>query len=160
MDNIRHLSEVLKSQISLYSELTELLVAEKQSVIAWAIDETVEITRKKEALLKRERIQDEARTALLSKISAEAQLPDIKLADVVKIARENNPELAKELDNIGDRLVELITRLQAENVSLRILYSTNSRLISDFFVSAGLSDSSGYGSSTNRKTSRLQNIVG
>jgi flagellar biosynthesis/type III secretory pathway chaperone len=140
MEDARHLAEVLKSQISLYSELADLMMEEKEAIIKWSVDKTVEITKKKEFLLRREKIQEEARNALLAKISASFGR-QMSLADVIA---ELDAEEAKELSTLKDRLVELITRIHAENLALRSLYINNSRLISDFFSQAGFTTGLGY----------------
>jgi flagellar biosynthesis/type III secretory pathway chaperone len=164
MDDIRHLSGVLKSQVSLYTELAELMAAEKQAIVKWAINDTVAIARQKEALLKRERIQEEARNALLSKISTVHNMPDVKIYDVIRLAKEGDARLGEELQSLAERITELVSQIYAENVSLRMLYSTNSKLINDFFLATGMADGStnanGYGSPTATQVSMLKNIVG
>jgi len=125
MEDIRHLSEVLKSQVGLYFELAELMINEKESITSWAIDKTVEITKQKELLLRKERIQEEARNALLDKISKQLGVDYVTLSDVIRSTEDE--ELADTLRQLGERLVELVTQIHAENLSLRMLYNTNSR---------------------------------
>ncbi len=153
MENIGHLVEVLKSQANLYSELSDLMASEKQAIVSWAIDKTVEITKKKDALLRKERIQSEARNALLSKIAAVQNVPSVKIADVISLANTSAPDMADELTTLCDRIVELVTQIHAENISLKMLYATNSRLINDFFTQTGLSDApaGGYGPNGSQK---------
>lgn len=151
MEDIRHLSEVLKSQVGLYSELAELMSCEKQSIVSWAIDKTVEITKQKEMLLRRERIQEEARNALLQKIATNLNVEHVTLSDVIRHTADT--ELCDILRQLGDRLVELVTRIHEENLSLRMLYNTNSRLINDFFTAAGMTQGSAYGPGAKQKKS-------
>lgn len=156
MEDARHLTEVLKSQISLYSELADLMAAEKEAIIKWSVDKTVEITKKKEQLLHREKIQEEARNALLSKISASAGR-QMSLTDVISGL---NAEDAGEMISLKDRLVALVSRIHAENLALRSLYITNSRLISDFFSQAGFTTGLGYNrtGADAKKVSTIQRI--
>jgi flagellar biosynthesis/type III secretory pathway chaperone len=150
MEDIRHLSEVLKSQVGLYSELAELMAEEKQAITSWAIDKTVEITKQKELLLRKERIQEEARNALLDKISKNLGVEHITLADVIKSTQDE--ELADVLCQLTDRLMELVTQIHTENLSLRMLYNTNSRMINDFFSAVGMGGDT-YGPGAKRKKS-------
>ena len=163
MDDIRHLAEVLKSQVSLYSELAELMSVEKQAIVKWAVDETVAIAKQKEELLKRERIQEVARNTLLSKLASVYHIENIKIYDVINLAKESDAHLYDELQSLADRLTELVSQIYAENVSLRMLYSTNSKLINDFFLATGLADgtsNNGYGPVTTTQPSKLHDVVG
>jgi flagellar biosynthesis/type III secretory pathway chaperone len=153
MEDIRHLSEVLKSQVALYSELAELMACEKQSIASWAIDKTVEITKQKEALLRRERIQEEARNALFAKLASKFGVESLTLSEIIK--RTTDEELADILRQLSDRLVELVGQIHAENLSLRMLYNTNSRLINDFFTAAGLSHGDAYGPRAHQKKASI-----
>ncbi|MDR0453520.1 MAG: flagellar protein FlgN [Deferribacteraceae bacterium] len=170
MENIRHLVEVLKSQVSLYSELSELMASEKQAIVSWLIEKTVEITKRKEALLRKERIQSEARNALLSKIAAEQNVASLKILDIIYVAREKAQtaegdaeatRIADELAGLCDKVTELVANIHAENISLKILYATNNRLINDFFTQSGLTNVSaaGYGpNGGNRRMSSMQRV--
>ena len=162
MENFRHLVEVLKSQVNLYSELSDLMASEKEAIVSWSIDKTVEITKKKDALLRKEHIQGEARNALLSKIASDRNLPSVKISDIIDIAKDEAPETADELINLRDRILELITQIHAENISLRMLYATNNRLITDFFTQTGLVNYSagGYGQyGRNKMVTTVQKLV-
>ncbi|MDR2885049.1 MAG: flagellar protein FlgN [Deferribacteraceae bacterium] len=143
MEDIRHLSEVLKSQVALYSELAELMDCEKQSIVSWAIDKTVELTKQKEVLLRRERIQEEARNALFAKLAAKFGVEHLTLADIIR--NTSDEDLSDTLQQLSDRLVELVGQIHTANLNLRMLYNTNSRLISDFFTAVGLSNGNAYG---------------
>jgi len=162
MENIRHLIEVLKSQVNLYSELSDLMASEKQAIVSWSIDKTVEITKKKDALLRKERIQSEARNALLAKIASAQNMPSLKISDVINIAQAEAIEEADELAGLCEQIVELVTHIHAENISLKMLYATNNRLINDFFTQIGLSDASagGYGPSGRQKRASTIHRVG
>lgn len=161
MENIRHLIEVLKSQISLYSELAEFMDAEKHAIVSWAVDETLDITKKKESLLKKERIQEEARSALLSKIASGLSKETVVLSEVIDYAAGNDESVAKELHELGTRIVELVETIHAENLTLRVLYNTNSRMINEFFTALGMSEGNAYGPGARAKnTTSMHNIIG
>ena len=150
MENIKHLIEVLKSQVNLYSELSELMDSEKQAIVSWSIDKTLGITKKKDMLMRKERIQSEARNALLSKIALEQKMLSVKITDVIDILRTKqdgeDAKMADELASLCSRIVELVKQVHAENISLKMLYATNSRLINDFFTQTGLAGTAaGYG---------------
>ena len=155
MENIRHLAEVLKSQISLYIELTDLIVAEKEAVVSWAVEKTAELTKKKAELLRREKIQGEARRTLLEKMATEAG-HEFTLKDV--IASITDEAEADNMQKLQQKLISLISRLQAENLSLRSLYITNNKLITDFFQAAGFAEGVGYGplGTENKKVYTIQ----
>jgi hypothetical protein len=133
---IKHLVGVLNSQVALYTEFCAILGDEKRAIIEWAVDRTVEITKRKESLLKREVIQKEAQGELLRQIALLIGKSTATVADAIKYAKDTPAEM--ELVSLCERLVELITRIKADNLSLRMLYATNSRMINDFFKCAGL----------------------
>lgn len=143
MESIRHLVEVLKSQVSLYSELSDLMVLEKQAVSAWAVDKTVKITKQKDDLLRREAVLQEARRLLLEKIAESRGEESATFYGAVKYAAGSVYE--DDLKALCEKLAELVTGIHAENIALRMLYATNMRLINDFFTQAGLSVSSAAG---------------
>ena len=155
MENTKHLTEVLKSQISLYTELADLIVAEKEAIVSWAVEETVELTKKKAELLRREKIQEQARRTLLKKMAAEAG-DELNLNDVIALITDEAE--AEHMRELQKTLVALISRLQAENLSLRSLYITNNKLISDFFQAAGFTEGVGYGpaGTENKKVYTIQ----
>ena len=162
MENIKRLVIVLKSQVNLYSELLDLMASEKQAIVTWSVDKTVEITKKKDELLRKEGIQSEARNALLSKIAVDQNAPSVKISDVIGIAKSEGMDITDELINLRDRIAELIPQIHAENLSLKMLYATNNRLINDFFTQTGLGDalSGGYGPSGRQKrASTIRKLV-
>ena len=138
MEAIRHLTEVLKSQVALYSELCDLIEMEKSAITSWAVDKTVEITKRKEEILRREHIQQEARKLLLEQIARAHDSENATISDVITYAEGS--EYSGHLEGLCERLVELIKRIHAENLSLRMLYTTNCRMINEFFTQAGLSE--------------------
>ncbi len=159
MDAIRHLTEVLKSQVALYSELCELIEHEKEAITTWAVDKTVEITKKKEEILRREHIQQKARKLLLEQIAQAHDSESATISDVIKYAEGS--EYSGHLEGLCAQLVELIKKIHAENLSLRMLYTTNCRMINDFFSQAGLSDMDNTyapGMKNNKKVSTMYRI--
>ncbi|MDR2105355.1 MAG: flagellar protein FlgN [Deferribacteraceae bacterium] len=155
MESLKHLVEVLKSQLSLYSEIKENIELEKQAIVSWSVGKTAELTKIKEELLRREKIQVEARNLLISQIAKEAGKESLSIAGVIDYAK-GTPQAAQ-LETLCQRLVALITQIQAENLSLRVLYATNSRMINDFLTQIGLSEPS-YGSASPRKTSTISKV--
>jgi hypothetical protein len=155
MESIKHLVEVLKSQVSLYLEISENIELEKQAIVNWSVGKTAELTKAKEELLRREHIQVEARNLLLSQIAHQQGKEELSIAEIIASARDT--QYGEELENLCQTLVELITKIQAENLSLRMLYATNSRMINDFLTQIGLAEST-YGNSGARKSSTISRV--
>ncbi|GAB7140707.1 hypothetical protein RsTz2092_06590 [Deferribacterales bacterium RsTz2092] len=149
MDSVRHLLEMLTSLVSLYSELLGLLLAEKEAIAKWETKEIVEVTKKKDALLTKEAQLNVARTDLIAQISVEYSAPMNKLSDIIDVVRGVDLNLSDELENVGFALVELVSKISAENLALRSIYNTNSKLIVDFFSAIGMTSLSGYKTSIN-----------
>ncbi|MDR2401452.1 MAG: hypothetical protein LBD73_07370 [Deferribacteraceae bacterium] len=80
MESLKHLVEVLKSQVSLYSEIRENIELEKQAIVSWSVGRTAELTRYKEELLRREHIQVEARNLLLVQIARQKGKDKLSIA--------------------------------------------------------------------------------
>jgi hypothetical protein len=148
--------EVLKSQVSLYAEIAENIGLEKEAIVSWSVGKTVELTKAKEELLRREHIQVEARNLLLSQIARQKGADSVSIAEVIDYAKDT-PYCA-ELELLCQKLVELITKIQAENLSLRMLYATNSRMINDFLVNTGLLEPGYGGSGGSRKVSTISEV--
>lgn len=156
MEAIRHLTEVLKSQVALYSELSDLITLEKEAISTWAVNKTVEIAKKKEDILRREHIQQEARKLLLEKIAAEYNTESMTITDVLKAV--NGTEYAETLEPLCDHLIGLIKTIHMENVALRMLYNTNSKMIHEFFTQAGLVENVSTYAPGAKSTTRLSTI--
>lgn len=148
MENIKHLIQVLKSQVTLYQELLELMSLERESIITWRVSDTVEINKKKEDILKRERIQGEARNALLLKLSAASGITNMTLTKTINWTQDPNDK--ETLIGLGDKLLGLVSKIHEENLSLRILYTSNNRLLNDFFKELGMQNTSSYNSGSQK----------
>lgn len=157
MENIRHLIEVLKSQVALYTDLLQLMGREKESIVSWAINDTVELNREKEGLLRKERIQEEARNLLLSKISSALGVESITLHELINLTEDK--EEKDTLQELGSKLLSLVTTIHAENLSLRMLYATNNRLINDFFTEVGMNNNNSYDMSNVRKVNTYRSLA-
>jgi flagellar biosynthesis/type III secretory pathway chaperone len=155
MESLKHLVEVLKSQVSLYTEIQENIELEKQAIASWSVGRTAELTRLKEELLRREHIQVEARNLLLAQIAQQLGKDKLSISEVISHAKST--DYGEELDELCQKLVALITRIQAENLSLRVLYATNSRMINDFLTQTGLLEPT-YGSTGVKKTSTISKV--
>jgi flagellar biosynthesis/type III secretory pathway chaperone len=155
MESMKHLVEVLKSQVSLYLEISENIELEKQAIVNWSVGKTAELTKAKEELLRREHIQVEARNLLLSQLAHQQGKEKLSIAEVIAFAQDT--QYGEELESLCQTLVELITKIQAENLSLRMLYATNSRMINDFLTQIGLAEST-YGNSGTRKSSTISRV--
>ncbi len=60
MESVKDLIEILKSQETLYIEMRDILEAEKECVVTWDAEKTVDLVKKKDTLAYKEKILDEA----------------------------------------------------------------------------------------------------
>lgn len=143
MDKFRNLADILKSQCELYSELADVMALEKDAVSRWKAEDTLELTKRKDTLLYKEKVLEEARRALIKKISIESGLESPSLGDIIDLADEE--EIKAELESIRAELKGIIIRLNDANLALKILYRTNITLVNDFFVKLGITAEASYG---------------
>ena len=141
MEIIQNLIDVLTSQSVLCDDLLALLKEEKKYIAKWDIDKTLEITKSKDTLLYKEKLLDEARTQIIKKIQGESEA-EFNLTEIIEGLED--VEMANNLSKVQDQLRKKARVIQAENISIRLLYKTNMKMISDVFEKIGITEASGY----------------
>lgn len=142
MERIQDLITILESQYELYNNMLEVLRSERESITNWEIDKTIELAKSKDTLLYKEKLLDEARDKLMKKIQNETSHNSSTLRDLIEHVEEDN--LKQKLTALRKDLVHITNEVQTENVSIKMLYNTNLKLISDFFEKIGLSETGVY----------------
>lgn len=141
METIQNLIDVLTSQYALYEDLLVLLKEEKKVIAEWDIDRTLEITKSKDTILYKEKVLDEARMQIIKKIQGESDT-EFNLGELINTIE--NQDQATSLDDLNSRLKKIARFIQNENISIRLLYKSNMKMISDVFEKIGITESSGY----------------
>ncbi|WP_022851134.1 flagellar export chaperone FlgN [Limisalsivibrio acetivorans] len=143
MGKIENLVEILESQCSLYSELIEIMALEKEAVTRWNVDDTIELTKRKDTVLYKEKVLEEARKTSIKKLSLELGIEDITLSDIIETCQDE--EQRSRLQSVRERLSNLVSKLNDENLALKIIYRTNIGLVSEFFDRLGITSTKTYG---------------
>jgi flagellar biosynthesis/type III secretory pathway chaperone len=143
MDRFRNLLDILKSQCELYSELASVMALEKEAVARWNVDDTLELTKRKDTLVYKEKLLEEARRTIIKKISMDEGRDEISLLEIIDLMDEDN--LRQEFNQVKADLKLVMHRLNDENLALKILYRTNISLVNDFFDKLGITAGSIYG---------------
>lgn len=142
METIQNLIGVLKSQLTLLEELNTLIENEKFYITHWEIDKVIEVAKQKDTIIYKDRILDEAKEKYIKKYCNQFNMEGGTLSDV--IAAVDDKDIKAELITLKDKITELASKIYTENMAIKILYSTNLRLISDFFDKIGLPSSTLY----------------
>ena len=122
-NSIKNLVEILKSQVTHYSLIRDTLREEKEAVTSWNNDKIKELNKTKEQLSKKEKLLEEARKTISLRIKEEYSLND----DTV---------LA---------IIEGIDDISQITVSLKVIYNTNLKIISDIKSKMGFVPANKYG---------------
>jgi flagellar biosynthesis/type III secretory pathway chaperone len=155
MDKFRNLLDILKSQCELYSELASVMALEKEAVSRWNVDDTLELTKRKDTLVYKEKLLEEARRTIIKKISMDEGRDEISLSEIIDLTDE--AELRQEFSQVRNNLKNVMHRLNDENLALKILYRTNISLVNDFFDKLGITAGSTY--STHGKPRGINSLV-
>ncbi|WP_265822929.1 flagella synthesis protein FlgN [Geovibrio ferrireducens] len=155
MDKFRNLLDILKSQCELYSELASVMALEKEAVSRWNVDDTLELTKRKDTLVYKEKLLEEARRTIIKKISMDEGRDEISLSEIIDLT--NEAELRQEFSQVRNNLKNVMHRLNDENLALKILYRTNISLVNDFFDKLGITAGSTY--STHGKPRGINSLV-
>lgn len=143
MESVRNLIELLKSQLALYTEIKDALTREKQAIVEWKFTDTPRLIREKDALFSKERILEEARKTLAGRTAEEYGISETNLQAIIKACPDE--ENRRELSSLREKLYGTAVEINNENLSLKILYSTNIRLINDLYAKMGYSPTNKYG---------------
>lgn len=155
MENVKNLLEILNSQETLYTEMKDILEAEKECVVTWDAEKTIELVKKKDTLAYKEKVLDEAFRNSLKKIEKDMGREKLRVQD---IPEEVSGEFHIELQETRKRLLSLIGEVSAINTSLKILYKTNISLIEGVFGRLGLAGKNTYGVNKNYSSSKTSTI--
>lgn len=138
-NSIQNLIELLKSQLMLYTEMREVLADEREAVSGWKPNVIVELNKKKEQLSKRERLLEEARSTITNRIVKEYGLEKASLVDIIEVCPDE--ESKEELSDLRESLLNTAEEISSITFSLKVLYSTNLKIISDIKAKMGLMSS-------------------
>lgn len=142
-DSIYNLIELLKSQLALYAEIGAILAAEKKAILNWQVQETSKFTNDKKRLTRKENILEEARITLTSRIQQELSLEDSTLSSIISACK--NKKYAAELEGLKEQFITVVASIKEESLALKILYSTNLKLINEMYGQMGYHPTNKYG---------------
>lgn len=157
METIQSLIEVLTSLCKLYEDLVDVIQQEKQYIVSWKVDKTVELTKKKDTILYKERLLEEARRTIHKKIAQQMGVNDPKLSDI--IAHIGSCPEADALNELRTRLEDLSGAMRTDTTQLKILYSSNMRLVNDFMQALGLQPAKIYNDKHRAKKAPVSTFV-
>ncbi len=143
--NFISLIEVLKKELAIYQELKDFIIVEKKVFIKSSLDELNESNARKENIILKARMLEEARTNILKKIvrNLELKADEIKLATVASYALI---EQKRKIEEIREKIVLIsgeITSLNDKNKDL-VGSTLNSVKGSLYFISSLMSQGSVY----------------
>lgn len=156
METIQNLIDVLKSQVKLLEELNSIIEQEKYYITHWDIDRVIEVAKQKDTVIYKDRVLDEAKDKYIKKYCNLNGLSGNSLNNVIDHLPQS-PE-KEDLIILRNKLRELATKTHNENLAIKVLYSTNLRLISDFFDKIGVSVGHSY-SSSGAKAAKLASFT-
>lgn len=142
-NSIKNLVEILKSQVSHYSLIRDTLHCEKDAVTSWNNDKIKELNRTKEQLSKKEKLLEEARKTISLRIKEEYNLDDDTVLAIIDGI--DDEECKSELTQLRDELLVLVSEISQLTVSLKVIYNTNLKIISDIKSKMGFVPSNKYG---------------
>ncbi len=142
-NSFTNLVEILKSQVNHYSEIKDTLTAEQAAITSWDTSALFELNKKKDQLSKREKLLEEARKTLSLRIQKENNLAGNTVMDIIDCCHnEDDREL---LISLRDQLLVIVSEISQVTTTLRILYSTNLKIIDDVKVRLGYFPANKYG---------------
>lgn len=140
METIGNLIELLKSQLALYQEIKETLTKEKSFIIGWDFTNIPDLVKVKDNLFRKEKILEEARKSLTDKLVTEYSLKESNLLAIISATKNQNQK--EILTSLREKLSLVAVEISKENTALKLLYSTNIRLINDLYAKIGIMQSS------------------
>lgn len=142
METIQSLISVLKSQVSILESLKALIEEEKIHITSWNIDKVLKIAKSKDTLVYKERVLDEAKDKYIKKYCSENGISSFTIGDIANNLKDETQRA--EVVNLVEKLKSLAADVLNGNMTIKILYGTNLRLISDFFDKIGLNSDVSY----------------
>ncbi len=157
MASINTLKELLRSQISLYTEIIEVLTQEKNAIVSWNFSETNTLLAKKEKLIHKERLLEEARKSLAERVKTELNAKDNTLSSIIKVAPDEDKD---ELFQIKKQFEKIVVGINNESIALKILYSTNVKVMNDLYARFGILSSNTYDKKKSNNSASSVHIMG
>lgn len=142
-NSIKNLVEILKSQVSHYSLIRDTLLCEKTAVTSWQSDKIKELNKTKEQLSKKEKLLEEARKTISLRIKEEYNLDDDTVLAIIEGIDDEKSK--SELTQLRDELLVLVSQISQLTVSLKVIYNTNLKIISDIKSKMGFVPANKYG---------------
>lgn len=142
MELMSNLIDVLKLQYSLYNDLLELMMKEKVYITQWNSAEIISISKKKNTIFFKEKVLNEARLKTIAQLDKE--FPDKKLTIQSIIDIIKDIKLKNQFEDLNNKLINVAKQIQTENLLIKVLYSGNLKLISDFFENCGIAKGNTY----------------
>lgn len=142
-DSIKNLVEILKSQVIHYSLIRDTLQEEKAAVTSWNNNKIQELNRTKEQLSKKEKLLEEARKTISLCIKEEYNLQDNTVLAIIDGIEDG--QYKDELIQLRAELLALVADISQITVSLKVIYNTNLKIISDITSKMGFVPANKYG---------------
>lgn len=146
-NSFNNLVELLKSQVILYSEIRDVLQEEQKAIREWNVKFMFELNKKKDQLSKREKLLEEARKTLSLRIREEHSLNSDSLQDIIDCC--DDQVMQDSLISLRDNLLIIVSEISQVSTTLKMLYSTNLKIIDDVKVRMGYFPSNKYGMDKN-----------
>ncbi len=140
MELIGNLIQLLKSQLALYTEIRDTLEKEKSFIVGWNFTDIPDLVKEKNSLFRKETILEEARKSLVGRVAENYNLEEPNLFNIASACQ--NKEQKEVLFNLRNSLSNVAAEISRENTALKLLYSTNIRLINDLYVKMGFMETS------------------
>ena len=134
-NSIKNLVEKLKSQVSHYSLIRDKKKKKKTAVTSWDNDKIKELSKIKEQLSKKEKLLEEARKTISLRIKEEYNLDDDTVLAIIDGIDDS--ECRNTLTQLRDELLVLVSEISQLTVSLKVIYNTNLKIISDVKLKMG-----------------------
>ena len=157
MASINTLKELLRSQISLYTEVIEVLAKEKEAIISWDFSETNILIAKKEKLIHKEKLLEEARKSLAERVKVELNAKDNTLSSIINASPEDDKD---DLITIKKEFEKIVVGINNESIALKILYTTNLKLMNDLYAQLGIFSNNTYDKKKSNNSPSSVHIMG
>lgn len=157
MASINTLKELLRSQISLYTEVVDVLSKEKDAIVSWNFSETNTLIAKKEKLIHKERLLEEARKSLADRVKTELNAKDNTLSSIIAVAPEEDID---DLIEIKQQLEKAVIGINNESIALKMLYSTNLKVMNDLYAHMGILSTNTYDKKKSSSSPSTVHIMG
>lgn len=141
--SVQNLIELLKSQLSVYKDIESVLLSEKEGVTSFNTALLIQINTQKEELVRKENLLEEARKTLSSRLASELSVEVPTLAAIINAMAEGEERAS--LEELRDALITQVAAISKLTSSLKIIYSTNMKIISELQAKMGFTPVTNYG---------------